>query len=94
MDFLSIIARQGGKRMEDDTIILNSLSCMREASGYIRGYGYTRACTWLDNDDAGRTATKTFSAFLTREKVKHIGMNGIYTSYKDVNEFHMAMLGL
>lgn len=57
------------------TISSASLSCMREASAYIRGYGYATCYTWLDNDEAGQKATKAFSEFLAYEKIGHITMN-------------------
>jgi len=90
MDFLSAIMQQAGKEFDGDTIILNSLSCMREATGYIRNYGYRVAYTWLDNDEAGKKAALAFAEFLRNEQIRHVQMNAHYAPHKDVNEFHMA----
>lgn len=91
MDFLSAVTEQR-KAFEDDVIVLNSLSCMQEASGYMRNYGYQKAYTWLDNDPAGNKATHAFSKFFEEEQIKHIRMNAHYAPSKDVNDYHMAML--
>jgi len=95
MDFLSVIAQREGEKLQDDTIVLNSLSQMKEAAAYIRGYGYQTAYTWLDNDEAGSKATEAFAEFFKSEPgLKHIPMNKQYAPHKDVNAAHMAKLGL
>lgn len=95
MDFLSVIAQHEGKRLKHDAIILNSLSQIKEAIAYIKGYGYERAYTWLDNDDAGKMATAAFAEFFkTEDNLIHQPMNKHYAPYKDVNAAHMAKLGL
>lgn len=93
MDFLSAVVLNEGRKFKDDTIILNSLSCMKEATGYIRGFGYRTAYTWLDNDNAGKKATQVFSEFLTAEHITHVAMNLRYAPFKDVNAWHVAKLG-
>lgn len=95
MDFLSVITQHEGKPMKYDAIILNSLSQMKEAIAYIKGYGYEKTYTWLDNDEAGKKATKAFDEFAkTEPNLKHHPMNKEYAPYKDVNAAHMAKLGL
>ena len=94
-DYLTIIAQREGKQLPDDTIILNSLSQMKEATAYIRGYGYQTLYSWLDNDEAGKKATIAFDEFSKTEPgLKHIPMNKEYAPYKDVNAAHMAKLEL
>lgn len=94
MDYLSVITQQNGKRFEDDTIILNSLSCLKKATPYIQNYGYRSAYTWMDNDEAGRKATEVLDEyFKTQNFLEHIAMNEMYESHKDVNAWHMANLG-
>lgn len=66
---------------------------MKEATGYIRGFGYRTAYTWLDNDNAGKKATQVFSEFLTAEHITHVAMNLRYAPFKDVNAWHVAKLG-
>ncbi|MGJ1348243.1 CHC2 zinc finger domain-containing protein [Sphingobacterium siyangense] len=95
MDYLSIITQREGKPLYDDSIVLNSLSCMKNASAYIKGYGYTDAYTWLDNDPAGMKATEAFKEFFKIEKnLTHHPMNGRYAPHKDLNAWHMHTLGL
>lgn len=95
MDFLSVMTQREGKKLPDDAIILNSLSQMKEATAYIREYGYQTLYTWLDNDEAGKKATTAFAEFSKTEPgLKHVPMNEEYTSYKDVNAAHMAKLEL
>ncbi len=67
---------------------------MREATGYIRNYGYQSASTWFDNDKAGEQAMQMLSEYLVSEKIEHYAMNPYYAPYKDVNEYHTVMLNL
>lgn len=95
MDYLSVLTQQEGRPFKDDTIILNSLSCLSYAYPYIKGYGYKVAYSWLDNDEPGKKALTTLDAFLKEEEaLKHKPMNHIYKPYKDVNAWHMQSLGL
>ena len=95
MDYLSVITSQRGKKLEGDSIILNSLSCLKKASPYIHDYGYKVVYTWMDNDEAGRKADKNLIEFFqTQKSLEYIPMNDLYEPYKDVNEWHMAKLGL
>jgi hypothetical protein len=95
MDYLSIITCQKGKKLEGDTIILNSLSCLKKASPYINDYGYKVAYTWMDNDAAGKKADQSLVEFFqTQKSLEFIAMNDLYAPYKDVNAWHMAKLGL
>ncbi|MBO9565739.1 MAG: toprim domain-containing protein [Niastella sp.] len=95
MDYLSVITINEGKGFRDDAIILNSLSCMEKATGYIKGYGYKVAYTWMDNDMPGKDATASLDAFfLTESDLRHEPMNYMYEPYKDVNAWHIKKLGL
>lgn len=95
MDFLSIITHNKGIRLKDDAIILNSLSCLKQATPYIKDYGYNAAYTWMDNDKAGKTATASLDEFFkTQEQLVHKPMNFVYASHKDINAWHMCRLGL
>jgi hypothetical protein len=95
MDFLSIIVQNEGKPLRDDAIILNSISCLKEAMALVKGYGYQVAYTWLDNDEAGKSATTILHEFFQTEKsLVHEPMNSLYLPYKDVNASHMIKLGL
>lgn len=94
MDFLSVITSRQGMPFYDDTIILNSVSCLKEATAYMRGYGYRGAYTWFDNDEAGKKAAAAFDEFLRSENIQHKPMNIRYAAYKDVNEAFVKQLGL
>ena len=94
MDYLSIITERGGKPLENDAIILNTLSKLNTAMGYIKGYGYQIAFTWFDNDNAGINATKKLKPFLDTEGIELRKMNARYHPHKDVNAWHMHKLGL
>lgn len=95
MDYLSAITQREGQPFGDDAIILNSLSQMREATAYIRNYGYRIGYTWLDNDQPGKQATANFREFFkTEPDLRHKPMNDQYAPYKDVNAAHMVKLGL
>jgi hypothetical protein len=89
MDFLSVVTINKG-RFKDDSIILNSLSCIGPATSYIKGYGYRFVYTWMDNDKAGNKATSLLSEFFkTEADLQHRPMNKIYKAHKDVNAWHM-----
>jgi len=95
MDCLSIITSQGSKRFEDDTIILNSLSCLKQATPYIQNYGYRTGYTYMDNDAAGRKATTAWAEYFKKQpQLEHSPMNGLYAPHKDVNAWHMNKRGL
>lgn len=95
MDYVSAIAFQKVERFDDDTIVLNSLSLLKQATPYIKNYGYHVAHTWLDNDLAGQKGTKSLADFFaTEENLKHEPMNGIYHPHKDMNDWHMNRLSL
>lgn len=91
MDYLSVVARQDGKPLKGDAIILNSLSCLKDGIAYIKNYGYRMAYSWFDNDAAGHKASQVFDAFVkTEAELAHLPMNSIYAPHKDVNEWHVA----
>ena len=96
MDFLTVVTINEGKPLRDDAIILNSLSCMDKATGYIKGYKYYKvAYTWMDNDMAGKKATTSLDEFFKTEgDLQHKPMNFMFKPYKDVNAWHMVKLGL
>jgi hypothetical protein len=95
MDYLSILVQGNGRPLREDVIILNSVACLRQATPYIKGYGYTTIRTWMDNDLAGKQATQAVKEFAATEQgLVHKPMNKTYAPYKDVNAWHMVRLGL
>ncbi|MGA0556813.1 toprim domain-containing protein [Larkinella sp. VNQ87] len=94
-DYLSAVAQAKGSGLKGDTIVLNSLSCLKQIAPYIQNYGYRVAYSWLDNDKAGEGATASLSEFCqTQDDLTHRTMNRMYAPHKDVNAWHMHQLGL
>lgn len=93
-DYLSVIAQRNGKLLKSDTIILNSLNCMKLVMPYVKSYGYTFGYSWLDNDLAGKKATPQLIDIFKQENIAFCPMNCLYKPYKDVNAAHMAKLKL
>lgn len=90
MDYLSAISQLKGATFKDDAIVLNSLSCLKQAIPYMQNYGYGVAYTWLDNDTAGEKATLSLTEFFkTQDELVHKRMNRVYAPHKDVNAWHM-----
>lgn len=94
-DYLSVITALNGKHLENDTIILNSTSMLKQAISYIQNYGYEILYSWMDNDDAGLEATKTLDEICkVEEQLFHKPMHGKYSQFNDVNAWHMKKLNL
>lgn len=93
MDALSILSRQT-EILNDDILVLNSISCLKKASPYLYDYGYKVAFTWFDNDRAGKGATLALAEYLKAQSVLHKPMNSTYAAFKDVNAWHMHKLCL
>lgn len=91
-DFLSALCREGKDTFEDDAIILNSVAKLKEATGYIQTNPYTRIQLWLDNDKAGLAATAALIDFAEEKNLRITAQNRLYANYKDVNDWHQAML--
>ncbi|MDI1254567.1 MAG: toprim domain-containing protein [Flavobacterium sp.] len=89
MDFLSAVSREKDYQFMGDVIILNSVSCLPQASPYIKNYVYRTVYTWLDNDKAGVAATEALKELSEKEGILTFqAMNKTYATYKDVNEWH------
>jgi hypothetical protein len=93
MDYLSLVAMNKGELLNDEAIVLNSLSQLNRVKAYIRDYTYKVVLTWMDNDAAGRKAVKAWDEFFDAETdILHTPMNAAYKEYKDVNEWRMAKM--
>jgi hypothetical protein len=94
-DFVSVVTQQNGKPLRYDSLILHSLSNLKKGSAYIKGFGYKRCFTWMDNDEPGLAAVTAWEDFCkTEHNLLHVPMNKLYAPYKDVNAAHMAQLEL
>ena len=88
MDFLSALTHEKRSQFDGDVIILNSISCLKEAFVYIGNYSYKTIYTWMDNDTAGDKTTKAIDEFVKGQSdLKFIPMNKIYKKHKDINEW-------
>ncbi len=93
-DYLSVITQRNGQPLKDDSIILNSLNCMKQIKPYLYEYGYQFGYSWLDNDEAGRKATPKLIDLFKGENIAFCPMHKFFQPYKDVNAAHMAKLEL
>ena len=80
MDFLSLIVLTGGEQ-RTDAVILNSVDNVNEAKHLLEHYNTIHCC--LDNDDAGKNATKAIiSAF--ENVVDHASE---FAPHNDLNDY-------
>ncbi len=94
-DFISVLANRKCSQLQEDSIVLNSLSCLHQAAPYIKGFDYQVLYSWLDNDPAGDGTTQALADFVrTEEGLTIYAMNHLYKPHKDVNAWHMHECGL
>lgn len=90
MDFLSAVVEQKNHHFMGDVIILNSVTCLPQSFPYIKNYVYRSLYTWLDNDEAGKSATEDLKELAEAEGILTFqAMNKTYAQHKDVNAWHM-----
>lgn len=59
-DFVSLLAIFGANELKGDGLILHGLKLYGRAATYIRGQGYQRINTFLDNNTSGKETTERF----------------------------------
>ncbi|MBL7682044.1 MAG: hypothetical protein JNK00_01695 [Flavipsychrobacter sp.] len=91
-DYLSELSFRNGKLFHDDCIILNSMDCLQDMTGYVRNYGYEYLCSWLGNDKAWKDCTNILQQFSDAEGLRHYPKNDDYSSFKDLNENYAQSL--
>lgn len=92
-DYLSLLSHLSTTTLSVDTIILNSLVCLKQAISYIQNYGYQTAYTWMDNYALGEQATYLLDEFFKTESgLKHIPMNKFYSPYTDVSKWYQRQI--
>lgn len=84
IDFLSFLTHKRTLELEQDTIILNSVSFGHNALAFIQESNYTQIQTFFDNDRAGRDLLETFRQGLGLDKI--YPMNFLYEEHSDYNE--------
>jgi len=80
-DFFSLLTLYPGLPQKSDFLILNSISFIDRIKPVSENYSKT--CLYLDNDLAGKKATKK----LLEEVKGSVDLSGVYASKKDLNEF-------
>jgi len=81
MDYLSYLTLKKADKPIVDTIILNSVSNLSKAIGFIKSH--PKVYTFLDNDEAGRNATE----FLSETCYALVDKSVKYADHKDLNEY-------
>lgn len=95
MDYVTVLAKVGVTRLADDTIVLNSTSCLNAATPLILNYPYRYIQSWMDNDATGEKATAALADFIKTQKEMRLRiMNKLYEGHKDVNAWYMNTLAL
>lgn len=93
MDFLSMLVIEDKPRLNNNVIVLNSASMLKQAQPLILQHHYKFVYTWFDNDDAGQKATKAVQKFCEEHPpLQHIAMNSSYANYEDVNDWLMHLI--
>lgn len=91
-DYLTALTVAKKEQFDDDTIILNSVSIIKMAIGYIQTNPYNTVMTWLDNDDAGNKTTAAIQEVAKEKGWRVNPQNSIYAGYNDVNDWYRAKL--
>lgn len=81
MDYLSYLTLKKTDKPIVDTIILNSVSNVHKAIGFIKSHPKVYTC--LDNDETGKNATE----FLSKTCRIHTDYSVKYANSKDLNEY-------
>lgn len=84
-DFLSYLTLKNTLALQEDVIVLNSLSNLLKVIDKLKGYKEVH--TYLDNDDLGKKATLT----IKRSHPTVIDQSAKYADYKDLNEYLISV---
>lgn len=88
MDFLSLLVIEDKLQLNDNVIVLNSVSMLKQAFPVLSQQEYKFVYTWFDNDDTGRKATEEVKRFCEdHPPLQHTSMSRSYADHKDVNEW-------
>lgn len=83
MDFLSYLTEEGGVKVKEDILVLNSLSFQLRARDFIKKGGYERVLTFFDNDRVGNLVTQDF---IGNFHEKLAPQNPRYENFEDYNQ--------
>ena len=82
-DFLSLIVLQNMEKLDEDAIVMHSVSTINRAVDFIKGKNYEKVFTYLDNDETGTIASLRLEGIF-KNKIKN--MADLYSNYEDLNE--------
>lgn len=88
LDFLSALIIKGQLRLDGHVIVLNSTSQLKGCFPYVHRIKPSKIITFMDNDDAGRTATNILQEHLSDYPIE---VMTFYKDYKDVNDYLIAV---
>ena len=93
MDFLSMLVIEDKPRLNDNVIVLNSASLLKQALPLLLQQHYKFVYTWFDNDDTGHKATEAVIKFCEEHPpLQHTAMNSPYADYEDVNDWLVHLI--
>tara|TARA_R110002033_G_scaffold79931_1_gene130885 strand:+ start:7143 stop:8102 length:960 start_codon:yes stop_codon:yes gene_type:complete len=82
-DMLSILETSKSLKEHYDFLVLNSTTFLEKAMSYLDEYEQIEL--YLDTDENGKRTTESLLGYTSKCRDK----SGIYSGYKDVNEWHM-----
>ncbi|MEL6929885.1 MAG: toprim domain-containing protein [Cyanobacteria bacterium J06600_6] len=83
-DFLSLLVLRGTDQLDEDAIIMHSVSTYNKTLQTIRRRGYSTILTYFDNDKTGRQYTDKLQTDLSTLDV--YPQNQTFLQHKDLNE--------
>ncbi|WP_127132665.1 CHC2 zinc finger domain-containing protein [Pseudoflavitalea rhizosphaerae] len=93
MDFLSLLVIEDKPRLNDNVIVLNSASMLKQALPMLLKLQYKFVYTWFDNDGTGHKATEGLRKFcIEHPHLQHTAMNSSYADYEDVNDWLVHLI--
>jgi DNA primase len=81
-DFLSHYTLIKEKTLKNDSIILNSVTQVKQAKQIIKNSNYSKIFLYLDNDKAGNNATNE----LMNLEIDVLDKRSLFTDFKDMND--------
>ena len=86
MDFLSFLSMK--EEVNNRCLVMNSVSNIGRSISYLNNHQVSSIRTFLDNDDAGRRATRE----LIKAGFKVEDMSRYYKNFKDLNEYYVSLI--
>ena len=81
IDYLSLLTLKKQNRVSQNAVILNSVYNLHKVENQLSGYD--KIYSFLDNDEAGRSAVIKVKSVCKNV----VDLSGVYTGYKDLNDY-------